>query len=78
MIIIIEKKIFEEWIVAHQIWWTTAYEPKNKFGDREFIRDYFYGVILYYKDFYVFNYTIEDTLREPIEDALIFQGQHKL
>ena len=45
---------------------------------RESIEDYFYGVILYYKDFYVFNYTIGDTLKEPIEDALIFQGQHKL
>ena len=28
------------------------------------IGDYFYGVILYYRDFYVFNYTIGDALRD--------------
>ena len=35
---------------------------KKNSGYRESIGDYFYGVILYYRDFYAFSYTIGDAL----------------
>ena len=35
---------------------------KKKFGYRESIGNYFYGVILYYRNFYAFSYTIGDAL----------------
>jgi len=35
---------------------------KKNSGYRESIRNYFYGVTLYYRDFYAFSYTIGDAL----------------
>ena len=56
-------------LMSYYLW-----AKKKNFEYNESIGDYFYGAILYNRDFYVFSYTIGDALREPIEDALIFQG----
>ena len=55
------KKSFEEWTVAHQTWWATVHEQKKIQGIESPLETIFL-VSLYYREYFTFNYTIEDAL----------------
>ena len=64
LIIIIEKKTFEEWTVAHQTWWATVHEQK-KSGYRVHWRmnsSLFCGFRLKSREDFVFSSPVGDAL----------------
>ena len=54
---------------------------KKNSGYRQSIGDYFYGATLYYRNFYIFSYTIRDALRsfhnKAIREKLGFKNSIK-
>ena len=62
LIIIIEKKIWRMNSSPSDLMSYCSWAKKNS-GYRQSIGDYFYGASLYYRNFYVFSYTVRDALR---------------